>query len=161
MLHAGLGERLGPAAAWADTCTPGDPVGLVDEGIGFAPPAALGRVELVGDETALPAIAGILADLPGDMVGCARIEVPAAEDRRELPRPVGVEVEYLVRNSDRMPGLAIAEQVLGRSLPAESCFGWVAGEAGLVGAVRRHWVTLGAPRDRVAFCGYWRAGRSH
>jgi NADPH-dependent ferric siderophore reductase len=59
-----LHEPAGRATSWATTCSPGDPVALLDEGVGFNPPASLRRVRLAGDESALPAIAGGLASLP-------------------------------------------------------------------------------------------------
>lgn len=161
VLHAGPDGSLGPAAAWAEGCAIGDRIALLDEGIGFAPPADVARVELVGDETALPAIAGILASLPPETTGRARIEVPVDEDRRELARPAGVEVEYVVRGgADVTPGTLVRDRVLEETVAAP-LFGWVAGEASLATAVRRHWVAAGLAKDRVAFCGYWRLGAGH
>ena len=66
-LHGGSG----PAAEWAAAAQPGDPLLLVGPcarwgdclGIEFAPGAAE-RLLLVGDETAVPAIAAILETLP-------------------------------------------------------------------------------------------------
>ncbi|MBS7549180.1 SIP domain-containing protein [Dietzia massiliensis] len=37
-------------------------------------------------------------------------------------------------------------------------FAWVAGEAGMVAAVRRHLLDRGQDSDRVQFTGYWRLG---
>ncbi|MFD0855220.1 hypothetical protein ACFQ07_23475, partial [Actinomadura adrarensis] len=31
-------RRSGPAATWARSCTKGQPVGIIDEGIGYNPP---------------------------------------------------------------------------------------------------------------------------
>ena len=59
----------------------------------------------MGDETALPAIAGILRDLPGDAVGAALCEVPLSADVQELAAPAGVEVVWLPRDGARA-GLA-------------------------------------------------------
>jgi NADPH-dependent ferric siderophore reductase len=41
----------------------------------------------------------------------------------------------------------------------EGCYAWLAGEAGMVKALRRRLVRdLGLPRTAVAFMGYWRLG---
>ena len=43
--------------------------------------------------------------------------------------------------------------------PAEGRYAWIAGESGMVTALRRHLVNeLGLPRRQVCFMGYWRQG---
>jgi len=105
VLHDDHGDgQAGPGSAWASRAEVGDRLvamaprrGYAYGGIEFAPGAA-GRVMLVGDETALPAIAGILRDMPSDAVGAALVEVPLAEDVQELSGPAGVEVVWLPRD---------------------------------------------------------------
>lgn len=58
--HAGS-----PTCDWADRAMPGAQVGIIGPGGGGVPQA--GRVWLFGDETALPAIARILAEAPGQV----------------------------------------------------------------------------------------------
>lgn len=58
--HAGS-----PTCDWADRARPGAQVGIIGPGGGGVPQA--GRVWLFGDETALPAIARILAEAPGEV----------------------------------------------------------------------------------------------
>src|ERR1041384_1591160 len=77
VLHA----TEGVAAAWAQRCSPGDAVAILDEGIAFNPPAAVKQVLIVADESGLPATAGILASLASDTEGHALIEIPSVEDR--------------------------------------------------------------------------------
>jgi len=94
----------GPAALWASRAQVGDPMVLIGPdarsgdclGIEFELGAA-NRVLLVGDETALPAIAGILETLPAHVTGHAVLEVPSAEDFQDLPTPSRVEVRWLAR----------------------------------------------------------------
>lgn len=68
----------GLAGAWAQRAEPGEQVALIDQGCGFDPRGDGGPVLLVGDESALPAIAGILRDLPREATGLAIIEIPSA-----------------------------------------------------------------------------------
>ena len=106
VLHA----DAGPAGDWASRVSLGDPVVLVGPdsrfegdpgGRAFAPPSGAGEVLLVGDETALPAVARILEDLAAagapDLRVTALLEVPVAEDRLDLVTPDGAQVVWLVR----------------------------------------------------------------
>lgn len=117
----------------------GQPVALLDQGIGFVAPAGA-PVCLAGDASALPAIAGILRSLPDDAVGQAVVDVAPA-DRRELPRPAGVTLSF---------------GEIGSAEPDPAMFGWVAGEAALVTSTRQQWLSGGVPKNRIAFCSYWR-----
>lgn len=163
VLHesAETGDVEGIAAKWSLECEPGDSVGLLDEGIGFAPRADASWFVLVGDETALPAIAGICASLPADARGVAIIEVPCAADAQELDAPAGLEVRWVARDaapagSTRIGSLAYAELVA-LDLPDTTVHGYAAGESGLATGVRRHLVNeRKLAKTSVSFCGYWR-----
>lgn len=167
VLHGEPGEPgVGPAATWAQTCSPGDVVAILDEGISFSPPPDTRRVLLVADETGLPAVAGILGSLadgagPTGVGGHAVVEVPHADDRQDLRVPDGVELSWVIRDAaDAVPGaaaLAAAEQL---PVPGPDGYGWTVGESALPVALRRHWVRAGLPKQRILFCGYWRAGRA-
>ncbi|WP_279433491.1 siderophore-interacting protein [Agromyces protaetiae] len=96
VLHENADGRLeGVAAHWSTTCRPGERVGILDEGIGFDPAPTADRFLLVGDETALPAIAGVCGSLPADAQGVAIIEIPDASDAQDFARPDGVEVRWI------------------------------------------------------------------
>jgi NADPH-dependent ferric siderophore reductase len=93
----------GPGSAWALAARVGDRVGLVGPrrgtsfgGIEFAPGAA-SRLLLVADETAVPAVAGILDGLGADAAGTAYLEVPGRDDVLDLTGPPGVRVVWLPR----------------------------------------------------------------
>jgi NADPH-dependent ferric siderophore reductase len=105
VLHDDHGDgRAGPGSSWAAGAKVGDRVvvlaprrGHAYGGIEFAPGEAA-RLLLAGDETAVPAIAGILRDLPPGTVGSALLEVPLSSDVQELSAPPGVEVVWLPRD---------------------------------------------------------------
>ncbi|KQT92128.1 hypothetical protein ASG49_09185 [Marmoricola sp. Leaf446] len=93
----------GPGAGWALRARPGMRVvllaprrGVPFGGIEFTPGEATSLL-LVGDETAVPAVAGILAGLGCGASGTVFLEVPDALDIQDLPAPTGVEVRWLVR----------------------------------------------------------------
>jgi NADPH-dependent ferric siderophore reductase len=147
----------GPAATWAQTCAPGDPVAILDEGVGFNPPPTLKQVLLVTDESGLPAAAGILASLPEDATGRALIELPSPEDRQDLVKPAGVEVTWIPRPDPHgVPGRAALAAAEALPVPSDPFYGWVVGEQTLPSSVRRHWVQTGVPKGNIMFCGYWR-----
>lgn len=96
----------GPASRWASTARPGEAVGLVGPdrgfdgvhgGVEFRPPADVRTVLLAGDETAVPAIAGILERLPVDATGEAVLEVPTAADILDLGAPDHISLTWLPR----------------------------------------------------------------
>ncbi|GAA0794339.1 siderophore-interacting protein [Spirilliplanes yamanashiensis] len=169
VLHDGV-DQGGPACRWARRARPGDRVAVLGPvagydgdhgGIGFRPPADGGPLLLAGDETAAPAIGAILERLPSDARGLALLEVPYPEDVLEIGAPSGVVVRWLPRHG-RAPGCelvpAVQRAAAGPDAPA---YTWLAGEAGVVTALRRHLVAeRGFDRAAVTFMGYWRRGRA-
>lgn len=96
--------KAGPGAGWAMTAKPGDRVltlaprrGVEFGGIEYDAPADAERLLLVGDESALPAIASILVHLDADARGHVFVEVPEAQDIRDLVAPAGIELCWLAR----------------------------------------------------------------
>ncbi|ACZ22064.1 siderophore-interacting protein [Sanguibacter keddieii DSM 10542] len=163
VVHGSVADGTsGPAATWAQTCTPGDVVAILDEGIGFNPPAGVDRVLLVADETGLPAVAGILASLPATATGTAVVEIPADGDQQDMTAPPGVEVRWVVRTDPHaVPGRAALAAVQAFPVTDEPFYGWAVGEAALPVALRRHWVAAGLPKENIMFCGYWKVGKAH
>lgn len=98
----------GPASAWANRAQPGDEMLLIGpdgtsgwSGSGIEwKPAGAATTLLAGDETAVPAVSAILAQLPADARGCAFLEVPHASDELDLVKPDGVDVHWLHRDDD-------------------------------------------------------------
>ncbi len=151
----------GPASTWAQSCVPGSPVAIIDQGVLFAAPAGR-RLILVADETGVPAIAGVLASLPRDARGVAVIEIPDAADRQEIPAPAGVEIRWITRaQPEDVPGRAALAAAQALPLPEGPHYAWVVGESALATSLRRHWVAAGVPKGDISFCGYWKAGDAH
>lgn len=160
VLHGSAADgTAGPASRWAETCLPGEHVLIIDEGLTFNPQRGTDRALLVGDETALPAIASISASLPADATGTAIIEVPSEEDALEFAHPSGLEVIWIVRPHDVAPG-TLALETLGRTaLPGAPFHAYAAGEQALASGARKHLVgARGVDKNAVSFCGYWKIG---
>lgn len=170
VLHLEAGAT-GPASLWASRAATGDELLMVAPrrgrldggGIEFEPGDA-GSLLLAGDETAAPAIARILEELPAEARGVAFIEVPLPEDRLAIDAPAGIELRWLPRG-DALHGAALIPEVLAhlgeRARPEIA-------EAGAGGSEELLWETpqysgLGeriepeaAPRERY----FWIAGES-
>jgi NADPH-dependent ferric siderophore reductase len=85
----------------------------------------------------------------------AFIAVPTPQDIRDLATACSdIEITWLT-------GTAPAEAVRAAELPDGVPYAWVAGEAAMVRAVRRHLLTeRGFAARPHYFGGYWRAGMS-
>jgi len=101
-------EVSGPASEWIAGARIGDEVMMwapttahtgVSFGIDFVPPARTGEHLLVGDETAAPAIAVILEQLPAEATGVVVLEVPHVEDTAYLPSHPGFAFHVSARGS--------------------------------------------------------------
>lgn len=162
VLHGSAADgTAGPASRWAETCEPGEHVLLIDEGLTFNPERGTDRVVLVGDETALPAIASICASLPASSSGTAIIEVPSQEDALEFARPAGITVEWIVRAEETAPGALALAALREQTLPDAPFHAYAAGEQGLASGVRKQLVgERGVDKNSVSFCGYWKIGAS-
>ena len=160
VLHGSAADgTAGPASGWAETCSPGEHVLIIDEGLAFNPERGTDRVVLVGDETALPAISAICASLPSNATGTVIVEVPSAEDTLDFPHPEGIDVAWIVRPHDARPGALALDTLAQTALPDAPFHAYGAGEQSLAAGVRKHLVgERGVDKDTVSFCGYWRAG---
>ncbi|WP_315584634.1 siderophore-interacting protein [Actinomyces viscosus] len=120
-------DPLGPASRWIHAAEPGTPAVLLGPnrqwdgesgGVDFVPPQVTKRFLLGGDETAAPAIARILEDLPADARGIAVVEMPGEDDAAYLPEHPGIEVRVAGRGG-RSHGEVLVEGV--RRAAAELC----------------------------------------
>lgn len=102
-------DVLGPASDWIARAVVGDEVLIfapttdhtgVSYGIDFVPPARSEQILLAGDETAAPAIAVILEQLPRDARGVVVVELPHPDDVAYLPHHPGFDYRVAARNGD-------------------------------------------------------------
>lgn len=109
---------LGPAAHWIASAKVGDSCMLLGPnsayegdrgGVDFIPPQKTGAYLLGGDETAAPAIARILEDLPASARGIAVVELPLSEDLSYLPQHPGFDVRVFGRDGAAHGSLLVPE----------------------------------------------------
>lgn len=152
----------GPASAWAAKAAPGDRVAFLDEGLIYNPTDDNEWQLLVGDESALPAIMGILRTAPADLTAEVFIEIPHADDAQTVATPAGVNIHWVVRtDAHTHPGLLALAAVQDATLPDGPSYTYIAGERELVTSLRRHLVNdRKIPKSDVTFTGYWRFGKA-
>lgn len=150
------------AGPWAAKAEPGERVAMIDQGCGFDLRPDADFQLLVGDESAMPAVLGILRDLPGEAKGLAIIEVPDPDDAQEVVGPDGVEVRWIVREDRHArPGEAALAELRGFTpVRPETISAFLVGEQQLAAEGRRHLVACGVPKARIEFSGFWRVGRA-
>ncbi|WP_030691918.1 siderophore-interacting protein [Streptomyces globisporus] len=150
----------GLAGPWAARAQAGETVRFLGPGGGYAPDPAADWHLLVGDESALPAIAAALERLPEGARAHVLVEVADAAEEQKLASGTGVDVTWLHRG-DRPTGEALVEAVTALEFPAGDVHAFVHGEAGFVKELRRHLrLDRSVARERLSISGYWRLGKS-
>lgn len=145
----------GPAAAWAAQAAVGQRAVIAGPRGSFVIPTDYDWHLLAGDETALPAVARRLEELPATTRAIVALNVPDAADRRALQSAAQVELHWV--DSDE----ALLAAVRALQLPAGEGYAWCAGEASAMAALRRVLVEeKGHDRQAIRASAYWKRGAS-
>ena len=127
----------------------------VREGTALYTPSPDARTRVVvGDESALPAIARILEE-GGAAETQAFVEVADAAERQELSGRV-----TWVERAGARPGVELFGAVRRAAVSAAVDEVWVCGERWGVQEIRRHLIERGVAKERIVFSGYWRLGEA-
>ncbi|RWW90901.1 hypothetical protein BHE74_00002032 [Ensete ventricosum] len=143
----------GPASTWADQVQVGQHLYIGGPRGSMIVPDIFDSYLLIGDETALPAIARRLEELPAGRTVLAVIEIANAAEKQALNSAANVEVIWVIRGQDDL-----LETVQKLTLPSGSLYSFVATETKLSRQVRR--VLLDTHKVNEEFLkavGYWRA----
>jgi len=143
----------GPAAHWATQAAPGQRVMIGGPRGSFIVPTGFDWHLLTGDETALPAIARRLEELPGDTRAIVRLVVADPADRRVLASAAALDLKWFDSDS------ALLAEVRALTLPGGEGYAWCAGEAGTMAELRRTLVDdKGHDRQAIRAAAYWKRG---
>ncbi|MCM2504631.1 siderophore-interacting protein [Aureimonas altamirensis] len=157
VLHPGADT---PGASFAETAEPGDLVGMTGPGGGFLPQAR--RILLLGDETALPAMARILENAAPDASATAFIEVDGPAEEQPIAAACKADIRYLHRlgapaGTTRLLQDAL-ESVAADGI-ADDLYIWAGCEFDAFKAIRRSVrKDLKVAKDRHLVAAYWRRG---
>lgn len=153
-------HEAGPATAWAREAEPGDLLGVGGPRGSFIVPTNFDWHLLIGDDTALPAIARRLAELPADARVLVLAEVDAPADQVPLPTAARAQVVWVHRESPAAgnePPLLAALRAT--SLPTGAFHAWIGCESAAAKALRAHLVQdCQANPQWIRASGYWRRG---
>ena len=143
----------GPASEWAAQAAKGQSVGVGGPRGSFIIPVDYDWHLLIGDETALPAISRRLEELPRGAVVTAVLLTDDPADRRVFHTNANL-TEHWVSNAGEL-----IDAVGKLQLPAGEGFGWAAGEAKTIAAVRHVLTgTQGMQKDHLRTAAYWKRG---
>ena len=129
----------GPGTRFAGCAAHGDPVALWGPRFIYAPEPDDAWQLLVGDETALPAIAGILETRPAGARTIAVVEVENADHEVPLRSGDGITVLWLHRGT-RPAGTSelLLDSVRELTFPPGRGYAWGGGESRAMTRVRKH-----------------------
>ena len=143
----------GPASTWAEQAKPGQHLHIAGPRGSMIVPDIFDSYLLVGDETAIPAIARRLEELPAGRKALVVIEIADEHEKQALDSAADVQVTWVVRGQDELLGTVRDLQV-----PEGSLYAWVATETKLSRQVRRVLLDEHKLNDEfVKAVGYWRA----
>lgn len=151
----------GPAAWWIARAREGDTLQLAGPRSGYwIDPDAETHV-LVGDATALPAIAGIVEQLAAGTRAQVFVEVADASEEQTLISPAELKVQW-VHSGAAFPGTTgKLELAVQQATFPSSAQVFVAGEAFMVRALRTHLlVDRAIVHTSIDAKGYWKVGNA-
>ncbi|MHC0505263.1 siderophore-interacting protein [Achromobacter aegrifaciens] len=150
----------GPASTWAEQAKPGQLLGIGGPRGSFVVPTGFDWHVLIGDETALPAIARRLEELPASAQALVLIEVPDASNEIPLATAAQASVRWLHRNGTAAGySTLLLEAARELTLPPGEGYAWVAAESAAAKAVREIMVAQhGVDKSRIRAASYWKRG---
>jgi NADPH-dependent ferric siderophore reductase len=149
----------GPATAWAAQARAGQYLGIGGPRGSLVIPTGFDWHLLIGDETALPAIARRLEELPAGTRVATIIEVSEPAARVELETAASLYSDWRYRSNAGSHGEALLQAVRKTWLPDGEGYVWAAGEAATMRAVRDHLVNeRGIHKSRIRAAAYWKRG---
>lgn len=157
-LH-GTGADCGPATQWAMKAKPGDTLTIGGPRGSTIIPLAFDAYLLIGDDTALPAIARRVQELPATTLAIAVVEVADASARIDFATAATLQILWCYRNASSANGDELLRVVSELPLPTGEGYVWAAGESSAIRAVRQHLLgERGIDKSRLHASGYWKRG---
>lgn len=151
-------HEAGPAATWAAQAQVGQYLGVGGPRGSFVIPTGFKWHVLIGDETALPAIARRLEELPAGTRVAALLEAADPSARIEFDTAADLYVEWHYRSDSAFPSDAMLNGVRLLYLPEGEGYVWAAGESSSIRAVRDNLIARGVGKTRIRASSYWRRG---
>jgi NADPH-dependent ferric siderophore reductase len=143
----------GPAATWAAQAQPGQVLHIAGPRGSMIVPDMFDSYLLIGDETALPAIARRLEELPANRAALVVVEIANPDEQQVFQSAAQVDVIWIVRGEQDL--VQVTRKL---EMPEGRLYAWVATESGLSRKVRAVLLNeFGLDEAAVKAAGYWRA----
>ena len=147
----------GVAGPWAAAVEPGDVLVFQGPGSGYRPDPEADWHLMVGDESALPAIAASLEAVPDGVLVVVRLLCDGPEHELDLPTPGQLDLQWLHRTGEPEDVDLLVESVRSLAFPRGRVHAFVHGEADEIRAIRRHLLgERGLSRSDMSCSPYWR-----
>jgi NADPH-dependent ferric siderophore reductase len=144
----------GPASTWAEQAQPGQFLHIGGPRGSMIVPDIFDSYLLIGDETALPAIARRLEGLAANRRALVVIEVENGAEQQKLESAAQVDVIWVLREGGKDHLLSTVKQL---TVPGGSLYAWVATESKMSRQIRRVLLDQhGLDEQFVKAVGYWR-----
>jgi NADPH-dependent ferric siderophore reductase len=154
-------HESGPATEWASRAAIGDGLQIGGPRGSTLTPADFDWYWLVGDETALPAIARQLEGLaPGTPADVFAI-VASQDEVMTFEAPAALTQTWIVRDGGGDAAAQLRAAMDRLALPSGDGFVWIAAEGGVARTLRQHMIEArGHPREWMKAAGYWARGKA-
>ena len=154
----------GPGALWAASVQPGAHIEAIGpRGKVTVDPTADWHL-FAGDDSALPASLAMAESLDGPARALVVLEVDGVDDQQPAHAPGGweVPVQWLHRGgADPASGANLVAALGALALPAGRGHAYLAGELGVVAAMRAALLARGLEAGQISAKPYWRHGRAN
>ena len=148
----------GPASTWAAQAAPGQHLHIGGPRGSMVVPDMFDSYLLIGDETALPAIARRLEELPAKRNVLVVLDVENAAEQQPLHSRADIDVIWVRRDAPHEDLCQTVEQL---SLPEGRLYAWIATETARSRQLRKILLkTHGLNEEFVKAVGYWRLDNS-
>ncbi|NHF74326.1 siderophore-interacting protein [Paracoccus xiamenensis] len=145
----------GPAGGWAAQVQVGQQLHLGGPRVSVLLPQADSYL-LIGDETALPAIANWLEMLPEDAAVTAHILIGSPDAQIPLTAPKAAQIQW--HPYDETDAEAMTRLI--PSVPPRGTYIWAGGERAAITALRAHLDGADLDPDQVDLSNYWTLGQA-
>lgn len=151
----------GPATEWAEAAEPGSILGVGGPRGSFIVPTDYADHLLIGDETALPAIARRLEELPPGVRAHVVVEIADAASKLTFDSAAEVAVTWALRDGaprGRSETLLAAVEPALAEIDRADAYVWIAAESAVAKVLRTRLLDLGFSAKAMKAAGYWRLG---
>lgn len=146
----------GPATNWAQQASVGDAIGIAGPRGSFVVPTGFDWHLLIGDETAIPAIARRLEELPSNSQAIALIKTGPVDAKMEFESQCSLDLRWISVDEHSTEN-AFETAMRELTLPKGEGYVWAAGEYNDIKSIRQYLVDeAGITKDRIRAASYWR-----